>query len=144
MSFHFYLAHHELARKGRWAILCGPLNFVAEGPGFNVCLVKDGRVTGTINCALHGISLKTVEELCLETRIPFQYGTFTMSDLRDADEVWLTGTPFCMLPAYATRERTKPWPLFSRVLTAWGELVGVDIAGQIQAWETADQCHLVA
>ena len=51
-----------------------------------------------------------------------------------ADEVMLSSTPNCLLPVSrfnghpigAAAER----PVFGQLLTAWGELVGLDIAAQ--------------
>ena len=55
-------------------------------------------------------------------------------DVREADEAWFTSTTICMLPI--TRFNFQPvgngqvGPIYRRLLEAWSEEVGVDIAAQ--------------
>jgi branched-subunit amino acid aminotransferase/4-amino-4-deoxychorismate lyase len=55
-------------------------------------------------------------------------------DLAVADEVLLTSTPWCLLPVTRFEGRPvgrgEPGPVFRRLLTAWSEMVGIDIAAQ--------------
>lgn len=66
---------------------------VAEGPGENLFLVKDGTLTtpklGTI---LAGITRNTVLELCESFGLSVEETTITPADIHTADEAFYTGT----------------------------------------------------
>ncbi|HWA99917.1 MAG TPA: hypothetical protein VG713_15570, partial [Pirellulales bacterium] len=51
-----------------------------------------------------------------------------------ASEVLLTSTPNCLLPVSAIDGQAigggRPGPVFTRLLQAWSDAVGLDIAGQ--------------
>ena len=63
---------------------------VAEGPGFNVFLVKGGVVRTPDRGVLEGISRKTVIELCGTLGIPLRVEPVPAGDLATADEVFLS------------------------------------------------------
>ena len=71
---------------------------IAEGPGFNVFAVKDGVVHTPDSGVLHGISRKTVLELCARLGIPAQVGKLPVALLQSADEVFLSSTAGGILP----------------------------------------------
>jgi branched-chain amino acid aminotransferase len=71
---------------------------VAEGPGFNVFMVKDGVVRTPARGVLEGISRKTVIELCGALAIPIRVGPVPANDLGAADEVFLSSTGGGVLP----------------------------------------------
>lgn len=83
----------EAADRGAdTAILLDADSCVAEGPGFNVFTVKDGRLaTPSRNC-LPGITRRTVLELAAELGIPAGQGDVTSRDLYAADELFATTT----------------------------------------------------
>ncbi len=64
-------------------------------------------------------------------------------DVYTADEAFMTGTPFCMLPV----TKLNGLPIgngqvgdgFKSLLSKWSENVGVDIQGQIRRWNAADE-----
>ncbi|MDP3183001.1 MAG: hypothetical protein Q8M54_09335, partial [Desulfobaccales bacterium] len=60
-------------------------------------------------------------------------------DVMTADEAFMTGTPFCLLPVISLNGVTigagRMGPVTSQLLTAWGDAVGVDIAAQIKKWD---------
>ena len=62
-------------------------------------------------------------------------------DVYTADEAFMTGTPFCMLPV--TGLNGEPigtgavGPVFTRLLAQWGRNTGIDIAAQIKTWDAA-------
>lgn len=109
--------------------------YVSENKGGNIFAVVDGelRTPTTENC-LAGISRQTVLELAQQLKIPAQETRLQMYDLYTADEVFFTSTPYCMIPA--TQFNGLPvgsgavGPVFNRLLSAWSELVGLDIADQ--------------
>jgi branched-chain amino acid aminotransferase len=53
----------------------------------------------------------------------------------NADEAFLTSTPYCLMPVTKINGLSigdgKPGPIFRRLLDAWSELVGLDIERQI-------------
>jgi branched-chain amino acid aminotransferase len=71
---------------------------IAEGPGFNVFMVKDGVVRTPDRGVLEGISRKTAIELCGTLGIPLRIEPVPAADLRRADEVFLTSSGGGVLP----------------------------------------------
>ena len=71
---------------------------VAEGPGFNVFMVKDGVVRTSASGVLEGISRRTAIELCERLGIPVRVAPVPLADFRAADEVFLTSTGGGILP----------------------------------------------
>jgi branched-chain amino acid aminotransferase len=65
-------------------------------------------------------------------------------DVYTADEAFMTGTPFCMLPVTSLNGAPigtgDVGPAFAALLKRWGNNVGVDIAYQIQSW-TKEPSH---
>lgn len=133
---HFHLAQQQ-APAGTWPLMRwrdhdGSL-WYAEAPGANIVMVKQGEVQYWPYHALHGISLQTVVELTGARQVNPAY------DLSTCDELWLTGTPFCMLPV--TSLDGQPigdgtiGPVFKETLAKWSQLVGVDIQRQIHDWD---------
>lgn len=108
---------------------------IAENKGGNVFLVSDGvlKTPSTKNC-LAGISRETVLQLAEELGIPSCETELQPYDCYTADELFFTSTPYCIMPA--TRFNGLPvgdgkvGPMTNRLLTAWSELVGLNIAGQ--------------
>ena len=71
---------------------------VAEGPGFNVFMVKDGVVRTADRGVLEGISRKTVIELCGALAVPLKVGPVPAAELAAADEVFLSSTGGGVMP----------------------------------------------
>ncbi|MCI0429092.1 MAG: aminotransferase class IV [Rhodospirillales bacterium] len=65
---------------------------VAEGPGFNVFAVKDGRLKTPVTGVLPGITRRTVLDLSAELGIPASAADLAVAELRVADEVFITST----------------------------------------------------
>jgi branched-subunit amino acid aminotransferase/4-amino-4-deoxychorismate lyase len=66
--------------------------------------------------------------------IPLAQHDLTPADVSSADEVFLTSTPLCLVPVTRFDGRPigdgAPGKVFARLLSAWSELVGLDIAAQ--------------
>lgn len=71
---------------------------IAEGPGFNVFMVKDGVVHTPDRGVLEGVSRRTVIELCERLGLPLRVGPIPEAEFRAADEVFLTSTGGGVLP----------------------------------------------
>ena len=100
----FYLmANIEVSQfkgENNWALMLDPEGYIAEGSGDNFFIIKDGKViTPEGRNILRGISRSYVmKTICPELNIPVVEKNIEPYDVYDADEAFMTGTPFCMLP----------------------------------------------
>ncbi|MFA5336557.1 MAG: aminotransferase class IV [Candidatus Omnitrophota bacterium] len=137
---HYQMANIEASQfkgENNWALLLDPDGFVAEGTGDNFFIVKNGVImTPEGRNILRGISREYVFELagmmgleCVEKNME-QYDVYT------ADEAFMTGTPFCILPVTklngVTIGKGAMGKTTKKLLDKWGETVGVDIISQIK------------
>ena len=105
------------------AVLCDADGFLTEGPGFNVFLVKDGRVLTPDRGSLHGITRRSVLELCEVLRIEAAVAPIARELLDDADEVFLATTAGGVMPAARIGRRIlgndRPGPVSMRIKDAY-------------------------
>jgi branched-subunit amino acid aminotransferase/4-amino-4-deoxychorismate lyase len=135
---HYYLADREAAAKrpGARAIVLDQEGYVAEGTTANVVIYRDreGLVSPPRKNILVGVSLGVVEELAAKLGMPFVMRPLTVEELRTADEAILASTSICALPIVECDGRPigsgRPGPIYGRLLEAWNELVGLNIAEQ--------------
>jgi len=134
---HYHLADQvaAAAEPGARAILCHPDGRVSETSTANIAIVRRGEIlTPPPADSLAGISLGHVRGLALAHGIAWKERSLLLTDLTAADEILLTSTPNCLLPA--TRfdghpvGNGRPGDVYRRLLAAWSEGVGVDIVGQ--------------
>jgi branched-chain amino acid aminotransferase len=71
---------------------------VTEGPGFNIFMVKDGRVLTPAKGVLEGITRKSALEIADELGVPTEETTVSVEMLRGADEVFGTSTAGGIIP----------------------------------------------
>src|SRR5215469_16481672 len=71
---------------------------VTEGPGYNVFCVTDGVVATADRNVLEGISRLTAIDLCREMGLPCEIRKVPASELREADEIFITGTAGGIVP----------------------------------------------
>ena len=88
------LASQEAKAKGYDEALLNDMNgFVAEGPGANIFLIRDGKlVTPPAGNILPGITRATVMEICHELNIPVEEKLFTTEELKQAEAAFFCGT----------------------------------------------------
>jgi branched-chain amino acid aminotransferase len=112
------LARREVLTAGfQDALLLDHQGFVAEGSGANVFLVERGRlVTPIADTFLDGITRATVIELARGLGIEVVEERVTRARLREADEVFMTGTAVEVQPVCAIDDRTYPVGEISRRL----------------------------
>ncbi len=141
---HYMMANIQVAQVGgdrNWALLLDPDGFVAEGTGDNFFIVKDGEVvTPEGRNILRGISRQYVmETLAADLGVRAVERNIDRYDVSNADEAFMTGTPFCLLPVTALDGVAigsgAPGPITRSLLDRWSANVGVDIAGQIAHWD---------
>lgn len=143
---HYLMANIEASQvegDNNWALMLDPDGFIAEGTGDNFFIVKDGVViTPEGRNILRGISREYImTELCSELGIPVVERNIDAYDAKTADEAFMTGTPFCMLPVTKLNGDAigagTVGPVFTRLIDQWSANTGVDIIGQIRAWDDA-------
>lgn len=119
-----------------WPILLDVNGNLAEGPGSNIFLIKDGVLkTPKEQYILSGISRRVTIELAQELGISVEEDDFDLFDAYTADEAFVTSTSFCICPVSsfngsAIGDSTVPGPLTDRLTKAYSGLVGIDIAEQ--------------
>lgn len=105
------------------AVVCDEAGFVTEGPGFNVFIVKDGHVHTPDRGSLHGITRKSVLELCGMLEIPAAIAPVRRDELEDADEVFLATTAGGVMPASRINGtilgNDRPGPISLRIKDAY-------------------------
>ena len=134
---HWYLAD-KLAREtqpGSMALLLDNHGCVTETSSGNLFVVQNGDViTPTERATLPGISQQVVLDLCGEIGIPSRRADLTPNDVTSANEAFLTSSTYCIVPVAALNGQpigtAVPGPVTERLLAAWSDRIGVDIAGQ--------------
>jgi branched-chain amino acid aminotransferase len=137
---HYQMANIEASQykgENNWAVLLDPDGFIAEGTGDNFFIVKDSIIiTPEGRNVLRGISRAYIFELAEQLNIKCIEKNIEPYDVYVADEAFMTGSPFCMLPVTALNGihigDGKMGSITKKILNKWGENVGVDIAKQIE------------
>jgi branched-chain amino acid aminotransferase len=81
---------------------------ITEGPGFNVCAVRNGTVITPVGTALSGVTLRAVEALAEELGASFRAGELSAEAFETADEAFITSTSGGITPINQINERTLP------------------------------------
>jgi len=83
---------------------------------------------------LPGISLAALGDLAAAVGTPLVERDLRVDDLTAADEVLMTATSMCIMPVVRVNGlpigRARPGPTFARLMSAWSELVGLDVVAQ--------------
>jgi len=135
---HYYLADREAQRiePGARALMLDQEGGVTEASTANLVIARttEGLVSPPLRKILPGISVAVLAELAQSLKIPFTYRDLTLQEVIDADEAFLTSTSPCMLPVSRVNGHALrggvPGPIYERLLAAWNQLVGLDIAEQ--------------
>jgi branched-chain amino acid aminotransferase len=136
---HYYLADQEarVADPDAAALLLDLQGNVTETGGSNFLIVERGAIVSpTTTNILPGISRGMVMELARELGIEFVERDFQVYNVINADEAFTASTPYCLLPVTRINGlpigNGHPGPVYERLLAAWSEKVGLDIAAQIR------------
>ena len=124
---------------GAQALLTDEHGFITEGTGNNFFMVRDGQViTPKGHNVLRGVSRGACMELASKLGIPLCEADIEPYDVREAEEAWFTSTTICMVPITRFNFQAvgdgQVGPVYSRLLAAWSEEVGVDIADQARQY----------
>jgi branched-chain amino acid aminotransferase len=142
---HYLMANIQASKhvgSNNWALLLDPDGFVAEGTGSNFFTVSRGTLyTPEGRNVLRGISRDYVFELAAELGLPCKERNLEVYDVVNADEAFMTGTPFAILPVIGIEGSPigdgRPGPLTKRLTGQWSKNVGLDIVAQIKGWDKA-------
>ncbi len=143
---HYFLADRRAAHiePGARAVLLDSDGLVTEASTANVLIYSaaDGLISPPSEKILPGISLAVALELAGRLGIATAGRDLTPDDLGSADEVLLSSTPLCLLPSTRFNGRPigngEPGEVFRRLLGAFSELVGVDVAAQAKRFAVRD------
>ena len=138
----------QFSGDNNWALLLGTDGFITEGTGDNFFIIKDGIVISPEGRdILRGISREYVmKELCPILDIPVIEKNIEPYDVYDADEAFITGSPFCMLPVTTLNGLNigngKVGNVFTRIISLWSKKMKVDIISQIKKWDNERSIQL--
>ncbi len=122
-----------------WALLLDPDGFITEGTGDNFFIIKDKKIiTPEGRNILRGISRDYIFEISAELGIDCEERNIEPYDVYNADEAFMTGTPFCLLPTVSLNGikigNGKMGEVTKNLLRKWSDNVGLDIESQIRAF----------
>lgn len=135
---HYYLADAEVGtrRPAARAILLDDHGCVNEASTANVVayFAGEGMVSPPLEDILPGISLQFLESLTRAGGDAFSYRPIMADELARADEIFLTSTPFCLLPVSKLGDRELlQRTQFHSLLQRWSAEVDVDIRAQAES-----------
>ncbi|MBT5307424.1 MAG: branched-chain amino acid aminotransferase [Candidatus Scalindua sp.] len=127
----------QIEGENIWALLVDPDGYITEGTGDNIFIVKNGELfTPEGRNILRGISRAYVFELAEQLGMPCQECNIEPYDVYEADEAFMTATPFCILPTVSLNGITigngKMGDVTRKLIDQWSYNVGVDIEQQIK------------
>lgn len=137
---HYQMANIEVSGyrgENNWALLLDPDGFVAEGTGDNIFIVKNKNIiTPEGRNILRGVSRAYVFELAQQLCLPCIEKNIEPYDVYNADEAFMTGTPFSILPVTSLNSvpigTGRMGQITKLLLETWSGNVGVDIIAQIK------------
>ena len=149
---HYLMANIEAsnyAGDNNWALLLDPDGFIAEGTGDNFFIIKDNVIiTPEPRNILRGISRAYIFELAKKLGLSCIEKNIEPYDVMDADEAFMTGTPFCILPVASLNSVSigdaPMGKITKQLIDAWSIAVKVDIIGQIKAWDSCQKADTPA
>jgi branched-chain amino acid aminotransferase len=135
---HYYLADQQakLVDREAAALLLDLEGNVTETGAANFLIVEGGTIVSpSLRNTLAGVSRATVIELAEKLSIPFAVRDFQVFDAVNADEAFLASTPYCLMSVTKINGiqigSGKPGAIYGRLVKAWSDLVGLDVAQQI-------------
>ncbi len=114
------------------AIMLNAEGYVAEATGDNIFIVKNGVLITppTYVGILEGVTRNTVMDIARKKGIPVKESLFTLFDVYNADECFLTGTAAEVIPTVQVDGRLigdgRPGKMTRELITAFRELTKID------------------
>lgn len=135
---HWYLADREthLSDPNAITLLLDLDGNITETAGANFLIVRDGVVLSpTLRNILPGVSRQQVIEICTEEGIEFLERDLQIHDVANADEAFLSTTPYCMAPCTRINGiqigNGTSGPIYKHLMEVWSKKVGLDVVGQV-------------
>lgn len=135
---HWQLADLEAKRidPAAMALLTDGEGYLTETPTGNLCVVEGSTILTPERHVLKGISRDVVSELATSLGLTLAYTRITAEDLSRANEAFLASTPLCIQPITRFNQQQigdgRPGPIFITLISAWSDLVDVDIIQQMR------------
>ena len=125
------LAELDAASRDSLSLMLDVDGNVAENAVANIFIVRDGCLwTPPERNVLEVVTRKVVFELCEQLSIPLQERFFTMYDIAQADEIFITSTAICATPVASVDDfipkQPVPGPITSRLIDAFVKDTGFD------------------
>jgi len=94
------LAKQAATEQGCYEAILHRDGLITEGSSSNAYIVVDGKIKThpATNLILNGITRQVLIRLCEQNNIPFIEEAFTLEDLRNADEIFVTSTTSEVMP----------------------------------------------
>lgn len=134
---HWFRADKEARSRFSTAssLLATPDGHITETAAGNFYLVKGRTIlTPRGEFVLGGISQMVLREIAADLGFEWQETAITFDDLAQADEAMTSSTTCCLLPVTKFNGGEigdgQLGPAFQELITAWSDLVGVDIVQQ--------------
>ena len=138
----YQMANIEVSQvkgENNWALLLDTDGFITEGTGDNFFIVKNGEIiTPEGRNVLRGISREYIFKLADELGLGCVEKNIEPYDVYEADEAFMTATPFCLLPTVSLNGIKigdgKMGEISKKLLQQWSKNVGLDIENQIREY----------
>jgi branched-subunit amino acid aminotransferase/4-amino-4-deoxychorismate lyase len=135
---HYFLADRQARtiEPGARAAMLDERGYVTEATTANLLIYRasEGLVSPPRASILPGVSVAILAELAAELAIPWSERDLSVEDVATADEILLCSTSPCVWPVTRFAGRTisggRSGPLAQRLLAAFSQRVGLDIADQ--------------
>jgi len=117
------------------SLLATPDGHITETSTGNFFTIEGRTIrTPQSELVLGGISQNVLREIAAELGFDWQEAAITFDDLARADEALTSSTTCCLLPVTKFNDQPigsgQPGPVFHELITAWSDLVGIDIVQQ--------------
>lgn len=133
---HYRMAELQAARcGGKWPLLLDPDGFLAEGPGWNIFVVRDGVIhTPQPRNILQGVSRGVTIELARQDGIEVRESNLGRYEALMADEMFCTATTYSLVHVTSFEGQSiggqQPGPVYRRLVDLWRSHAGVDFIAQ--------------
>ncbi|GLH63706.1 D-amino-acid transaminase [Parageobacillus sp. G301] len=127
------LAKQEATERGAFEAIFYRDGDITEGSSSNIFLVKDGKVYThpATERILNGIIRMKVKEFCDLLHIPFIEEAFSIEDIAQADEMFLTSTTASIIPIIQVEEQLiadgKPGEVTRKLQVAYEKAAGLAV-----------------
>jgi branched-chain amino acid aminotransferase len=135
---HFQLAN-LLAPPNTWPVLTDPRGHLAEGPSWNIFLVKKGELLSPDpRNILHGVSRQITMQAARSLGIPVRELELDRAMALEADEILCTATSFGLVHARTFEGQLvgdgQPGEIYQRLFAVWKGVVGLDFVAQARSY----------